>query len=174
MPVMISVFGRKKSGKTSVIEALVKLLASDKIVVDVAKHVHDPEFTIDTPGKDSWRFSEAGARWVYVFSAREAAIIEKHAHRYDEDSLLSKLSDGRSDVVILEGFHHLLSKSGRVGKIVVGANGEDVSDLLAACQEPVLGCVITSPEPVNLGVKVYRYPGDLEALARDIKSLVSR
>lgn len=64
MPVVIPVVGGKKSGKTSTIELLVKELAHRGYRVAVAKHIPEPDFTIDTDGKDTWRFGQAGAKIV--------------------------------------------------------------------------------------------------------------
>ena len=52
--------GYSGSGKTTLIEQLVRSLKARGLRVAVIKHdVHD--FEMDREGKDSWRFSQAGA-----------------------------------------------------------------------------------------------------------------
>ena len=61
---IIAVVGSKKSGKTTTIEALTRELVKRGFKVAAVKHVSEPDFTMDTKGKDTWRFAQAGARIV--------------------------------------------------------------------------------------------------------------
>ena len=57
-PVVIAVVGIKSSGKTTTIEALTKELTKRGYKIAVVKHIPEPDFTIDTVGKDTWRFAD--------------------------------------------------------------------------------------------------------------------
>jgi len=59
---VIAVVGTKKSGKTTTIENLVKELTKRGHKLAVIKHISKPDFTIDTAGKDTWKFARAGAK----------------------------------------------------------------------------------------------------------------
>jgi len=61
---VIGVVGGKKSGKTTTIEILTRGLTKRGYTVAVAKHISETNFTLDTEGKDTWRFVQAGAKTV--------------------------------------------------------------------------------------------------------------
>ena len=64
------------TGKTTVMEALVRCLTRRQVRVGVIKHDgHD--FDIDHPGKDSWRHTQAGACSVVITSPRKTAVIRQ-------------------------------------------------------------------------------------------------
>lgn len=73
--------------------------------VAVVKHGH--RFDLDRPGKDSWRFRQAGARAVVLASATEAAYMGETGGPAPLGWLL-ELAEGpeaaRADVILLEGF----------------------------------------------------------------------
>ena len=64
---IITISGVKNSGKTTLIEKLLKEFCADGLRVAVLKHDgHD--FTCDIPGTDTYRFSAAGAYGTAIFS----------------------------------------------------------------------------------------------------------
>lgn len=116
--VVIAVLGSKKSGKTTTIEALVKGLTSVGYSVAAVKHVSEPDFTIDTRGKDTWRYAQAGANTVVTVSSRELAIIRKiDFSELSFQRIISECQDD-ADVVFLEGFRSLVEYEPKVFKIV--------------------------------------------------------
>jgi molybdopterin-guanine dinucleotide biosynthesis protein B len=136
MPVVIPVVGGKKSGKTTTIELLVKDLTRRGYKVAVAKYIPEPDFTIDTDGKDTWRFAHAGARVVVGVSSDEIATIEKvHTSGFSLDDILRRCTD--VDVVFLEGFRKLAAADKRFPKIVVAKSAEDVAEAVETF-EPIL------------------------------------
>jgi molybdopterin-guanine dinucleotide biosynthesis protein B len=138
MPVVIPVVGGKKSGKTTTIELLVKDLAHRGYKVAVAKCIPELDFTIDTEGKDTWRFARAGAKVVVGVSSDEVATIEKvHTASFSLDDILRRCSD--VDVVFLEGFRKLAVADKRFPKIVIAKSGEDVAEAVETF-EPILAC----------------------------------
>ena len=97
------------TGKTTLIEKLISELKQRGLRLAVIKHdAH--EFEIDHEGKDSWRFTKAGADITIVASATKAAIIEQRPVTLD--MLLEKITD--VDLIITEGY-----KSGPWPKIAV-------------------------------------------------------
>jgi len=71
----ISFIGYSKSGKTASIEAIISYLSSKNIHCMAFKHVHRENFSIDTPGKNTWKYSQAGAKIVCSKSNAESALI---------------------------------------------------------------------------------------------------
>ena len=65
MPPIVSIVGRSKSGKTTLIEKLVAELKERGYRVATIKHAREINFE---PGKDSWRHLEAGSQATAVSS----------------------------------------------------------------------------------------------------------
>lgn len=96
---IIGLSGWSGAGKTTLIEALIPRLRSAGLRVAVAKHdAHGMQ--IDQPGKDSYRFFEAGAS-VVLTSPGERLCRYGVAQASLESTVLSLLSS--HDVVLLEG-----------------------------------------------------------------------
>jgi len=174
LTIFIAVFGKKKRGKTKTIEMLIHELRSMNVRVGVAKHVHHADFTIDKPGKDSWRYAEAGAERIVVVSPSEIAEIEKTTRSHDPEDLIKRFSNSSIEIVLMEGFFELYSKDDRVAKLIVGTSNEDVQDLLAQCRGRVLGCVATGEnQSINLegNYEVFRLSSDARRISEMILSL---
>ncbi len=99
---IISVVGKKKSGKTTFLERLIPALGARGVRVAVIKHdVHD--FDIDRPGKDTHRLYEAGAGTVIIASPRKVAKVRRVEREPDLDELAAEASP-QADVVLTEGY----------------------------------------------------------------------
>lgn len=89
------------TGKTTYLEKLIRELKRRGLRVAVLKHdAH--EFQIDKEGKDSWRFTQAGADVTLVASATHAAIMENRPVSAEE--LVSRVSG--VDLILTEGYKH--------------------------------------------------------------------
>ncbi|MBR0165011.1 MAG: molybdopterin-guanine dinucleotide biosynthesis protein B [Lachnospiraceae bacterium] len=96
---VIAVCGVKNSGKTTLIEAIVRHLTAEGVRVAVIKHDgHD--FTCDVPGTDSAAFSAAGAYGVAVFSEKRI-FVHKTGGGEDETYLQSLFPE--ADLILIEG-----------------------------------------------------------------------
>ena len=116
---ILAVVGEKSSGKTRVVEELVRALKARGLKVSTAKHVPEEDFSLDTPGKDSWRHAEAGADAVTLVAPREVSTIRRlRAKGLDLDAFLALASEG-CDVLIMEGFGSIFGTDPRVLKVVV-------------------------------------------------------
>jgi molybdopterin-guanine dinucleotide biosynthesis adapter protein len=100
---VIGVAGFKNSGKTTLVEKLVRHLTGQGYRVSTVKHAHH-SFDIDHEGRDSFRHRKAGASEVAVISRERTALI--HELRGDEPpslaQILEKLQD--CDLVVVEGY----------------------------------------------------------------------
>ena len=86
------------TGKTTLIESLIPTLHERGLRVGIVKHDgHD--FDIDRPGKDSWRFTSAGAEVSAIFSAGKAAIIESRPLNLDD--MFKRVRN--VDIILVEG-----------------------------------------------------------------------
>jgi molybdopterin-guanine dinucleotide biosynthesis protein B len=98
---LISVVGQSGAGKTTFIEKLVPELKRRGLRVAVVKH-HAHDTPLDAPGKDSWRFAEAGADAVLVSSPVEFARFERPGRELSLAEIAARL-DG-FDLILTEGF----------------------------------------------------------------------
>ncbi len=121
-PRVLAVAGFKKSGKTRVVEGLVRELVSRGRRVGTVKHIREEDFSIDQEGKDSWKHVKAGAKSVMVLSPNETALIEKR-EMGARDAL--RFFQG-FDFVILEGFRELEG----VARVVVPRNEAEIPQLV--------------------------------------------
>ena len=100
---VIGVAGFKNSGKTTLVEKLVRHLTAQGYKVSTIKHAHH-SFDIDHEGRDSFRHRKAGASQVAVISKERTAII--HELRGEEppslQNVLTQLEP--CDLVIVEGY----------------------------------------------------------------------
>jgi molybdopterin-guanine dinucleotide biosynthesis protein MobB len=119
---VVSVIGFHGSGKTKVVEAIVRELTKNGYRVGTVKHITDPDFTIDEPGKDTWVHARAGAKVVVSVAPNEVARIEKRSAGLRE--VLRTLNG--LDFVIVEGF-----KSAKgLARIVVARNRAEADELV--------------------------------------------
>lgn len=86
-------------GKTTLIERLVAFLHGRGVRIAVVKH-DGHRFEIDREGKDSWRFSRAGAEISLIASPERTALVESRPRPFGE--LLSMVHD--VDLVLVEGY----------------------------------------------------------------------
>lgn len=87
------------TGKTTVIEGLVRALTARGIRVAVIKH-DGHGFEIDWEGKDSRRFTLAGARTVLLTSPERTAVMTERG--MDLAEALGRIRD--VDLILVEGF----------------------------------------------------------------------
>ena len=97
---IISVVGKSKSGKTTLIEKLIPELKKRGYRIGTIKHVaHD--FDMDKKGKDSWRHKAAGADTV-IIASREKIVMVKDRNIGGLERIGKYFDD--VDLVITEGF----------------------------------------------------------------------
>lgn len=110
------------TGKTTLIEKIVLNLKAKGVRVAVVKHdAHGIE--IDKEGKDSWRFTQAGADMSIVSSRKKTACIEQRELSFEE--VLSYVHD--VDLILVEGY-----KKERLTQIGISrqATGKDFPETL--------------------------------------------
>lgn len=87
------------TGKTTLIEQIVRVLKSQGYRIAVIKHdAH--QFEIDQEGKDSWRFSRAGADMTIISSQDKTAMIEQREVNFTD--LIAMIHD--VDLILVEGY----------------------------------------------------------------------
>ena len=98
---VVSVVGKSDSGKTTLMERLIRGLADRGYRVGTVKHhVHD--FDIDVPGKDSWRHAKAGAAVSLVSAPSKLGMTRVMDHEASLEELLACAGD--VDILLTEGY----------------------------------------------------------------------
>jgi molybdopterin-guanine dinucleotide biosynthesis protein B len=145
------VVGGKKSGKTTTIEALTAKLTERGYSVAAVKHISEKNFTIDTEGKDTRRFAQAGAETIVAVSSNEVAVIRRR--NTGSFSLRQVLRECRgNDFILLEGFRGPVAKNNRILKIVTVKSAEEAYEALNSIDPVIVFAGPFSTEAMNLKV----------------------
>jgi molybdopterin-guanine dinucleotide biosynthesis protein MobB len=142
---VVSVVGRSDSGKTTVVEGLIReLTARGWNVASVKHHVH--EVDVDVPGKDSWRHARAGAVTTMISSPTQFVTVR----RVDRERTLDELAEaaGDADLLLTEGFK-------RAGGARIEVARRARSDELISEPGELFAVVTDMPEIVPEGVPVF-------------------
>lgn len=100
---VVSIVGQSNSGKTTLIEKLIPELKSRGYRVATVKHTHE-NIELDTEGKDSWRYAQAGSDAVFLSTPTNLSLIE----HIEQDALIQQIAHRVSadcDIMLIEGLH---------------------------------------------------------------------
>jgi len=140
--IVLSIVGRSDTGKTTLLEKLVRELTSRGYKVGTIKHdLHG--FDIDREGKDSWRHKNAGATMTIISSPTKLALIKDVAFDTEIDQIVAKYVDD-VDIVITEGY-----KQSKKPKIEVFRKAA-YDDLLCSGDENLVAIATDSIHDVNV------------------------
>ena len=98
VPVIFAISGEKNSGKTTLIEAVLPILAERGYRVAVIKH-DGHSFEPDVSGTDTRRFFDAGAIGTAVFDSEKFMLVKRQA--VNERQLFEAFPD--ADLILIEG-----------------------------------------------------------------------
>ncbi|MFW0884618.1 molybdopterin-guanine dinucleotide biosynthesis protein B [Candidatus Acidulodesulfobacterium sp. H_13] len=101
-PNVVSFVAKSGTGKTTLIEKIIKILSKKGYRVSSIKHT-DHDFDADIPGKDSWRHKNAGAYSTMILSGSKMAFFSDIDSSLKIIDMIPKYFRG-SDIVIIEGF----------------------------------------------------------------------
>lgn len=98
---VITFVGKSGTGKTTLLEQLIPLLKAQGLRLAVLKHdAH--HFEMDKPGKDTYRFTAAGADVVTISNAEKFAMIEQPPQELSLRDIIARLP--QVDLVLTEGY----------------------------------------------------------------------
>jgi molybdopterin-guanine dinucleotide biosynthesis protein B len=123
---ILGIYGFQDSGKTTLVEQLVRALAQKGYRVSSVKHTPHKK-SVDADGKDTWRHWKAGSDPVVFSSEIETSVI-KHSKMPIDDITHMVMAEYHPDVIIIEGL-----KQGSFKKVAIG-------DL-----KPTQGTVLANP-----------------------------
>lgn len=98
---IVTFVGKSGTGKTTFLEKLIPELKRRGLRLAVLKHdAH--QFEMDRPGKDTYRFTAAGADVVTISNREKFAMIERPREELDVADIVSRLP--QVDLVLTEGY----------------------------------------------------------------------
>jgi len=112
MPPIVSIVGKSKSGKTTLMEGLIRELKSRGCRVGTIKHTPQG-MAFDVPDKDSWRHIQAGSEVTAISSPDKVVLIKPITPVLTIDEI-ARLIGEDCDIILAEGF-----KQGSAPKIEV-------------------------------------------------------
>ena len=142
---VVSIVGKSDSGKTTLVEGLIReLVARGYRVASVKHHIHEVE--VDQPGKDSWRHGRAGAVTTMISSPTQFVLVRKVDRERTIEELVAAAGD--VDILVTEGFK-------RAGDVRIEVARRARSDELISGPGEALAVVTDMPEIVPEGVPVF-------------------
>jgi molybdopterin molybdotransferase len=130
---IVSIVGKSQSGKTMLMEQLIAEFKRRGYKVAALKHSRGG-MEIDHPGKDSWRYAQAGSDAVLISSPDKLAFIKSLEHDLGIEEILPMIGP-EFDLVLVEGF-----KKSKIPKIEVHRKklGDDL-----LCSPDELSAIVT-------------------------------
>ena len=105
---VVSIAGKKNSGKTTLLVALAAELKRRDYRIASVKHGHH-RFEIDQPGRDSWRHFHEGEVEAVLIAASEklALVMRTPGEEPDPEILIQHFFAGRGyDLALVEGYKY--------------------------------------------------------------------
>jgi molybdopterin-guanine dinucleotide biosynthesis adapter protein len=138
---VLSLVGKSGVGKTTFAEKLLPELKKRGVRIAVVKH-HSHGTPVDVPGKDSWRYADAGAVAVVVSSPAELV----HFERVKTEKTLAEIAAGIEgvDLILTEGFKREAAPKIEVSRAELG------NDLVARADELI---AVVSDHPISLALR---------------------
>ena len=114
-PAIFGFYGKSNTGKTSLMEKIIKKLTGDGYKVATIK-ITNKKIGVDTEGKDTWRYAKAGSNLVVLSSLIETDFLIKNKKEIKE--ILKDIDQlDNYDVVLVEGAHDKYIPKIRIGDI---------------------------------------------------------
>jgi len=136
MPPVVSIVGKSKSGKTTLVEGLIRELKSRGYLVGTIKHTPQG-MTFDVADKDSWRHIQAGSETTAISSPDRFVLIKPVTRVFTLDEI-ARLIGEDCDIIIAEGFKQDSAPKIEVHRREVGSPLSAVRKLIAiATDEPL-------------------------------------
>ncbi len=155
---IISVVGYKKTGKTTLVERLVKALKKHGTIGTI-KHLHD--HSVHTPNTDTWKHARAGADVVIGVTSHE---LVKFSNENSLDRAIDELADEGMDFAVVEGWKESTLPKIALGdveatNILLRLNRQENADI-----DEIVDMVQKQPEYQTLAslVKRIRRSGEIE------------
>lgn len=150
---LVTVIGKSGCGKTTMLEKLVAELKRRGYRLATVKHHSHRGFEVDQPGKDSWRFAQAGSDHVVIAAPDKIASYRTLERELSLDEIASGISG--VDLILVEGY----KQAGRPSlEVVRAANSRE---LIGSREQRF---AVAADFPLDLGVPQFGLQ-DVRAIA---------
>jgi len=129
MPLIVSIVGKSKSGKTALIEKLVGELKLRGFRVATIKHTPHG-MTFDEVDKDSWRHIRAGSEATAIVSPDKVVFIKPMAQELPLDQIARFFGEDY-DIILAEGFRQSNVPKIEVHRKEIGPPFSNIRKLIA-------------------------------------------
>lgn len=136
MPPIVSIIGRSKSGKTTLLERLIGELGLRGYRVATIKHT-PRGMSLDNLEKDSWRHLEAGSAAALASAPDRLMLVKPVAQEATLGEMMRLLGEDY-DLILTEGFKHEDAPKVEVHRREVGPLLSGVRKLVAVVTDEVL------------------------------------
>jgi len=168
---VLAVLGHKNSGKTTVAERIVSTLVKRGFKVAAAKHISKEGFSMDKEGKDTWRYSTAGANPVIAVSNREVTIkLKAGANVPSIEPMLRISAENNADALLIEGFSFIALKNKEIGKIICVRNLSEYDEYKEKAEGEVLAYCSFKP----LGEPILEIRENLQRIADEAVKFITK
>lgn len=138
---IVTVIGKSGSGKTTMLEKLVPEFKRRGYRLATVKHHSHCGFDIDKPGKDSWRFAQAGSDHVVIAAPDKVASYRAVAHELSLEEIAAGITG--MDLILVEGYKQANKPSLEV------VRAENSTELIGS---PAQRFAVAADFPLDLGV----------------------
>lgn len=138
---LVTIIAKSGSGKTTLMEKLIAEIKAKGYRLATIKHHSHSGFEIDKPGKDSWRFNQAGSDHVIIAAPDKLAQYQKLDHELTLDEITAGIHD--VDVILVEGYK-------RAGKPAIEVVRQAVGVELISTDEQLVA--VATDVPLELDV----------------------
>lgn len=159
----IPFIGYSKSGKTKSIESLLQFFKTKGLMTIALKHTSNPTFSLDTEGKNTWRYRQAGAVLRAINNQSETGIMLNYEWETMEMFEFIKyvlnwpeFSFSNSEdpiIVICEGFRDL-----NIPHVLCSKNLDDIESQFSPLTKIISGAVTENPEWKKYIEKKFQVP----------------
>jgi molybdopterin-guanine dinucleotide biosynthesis protein B len=165
----IAVVGTKKSGKTTTIENLTRELTKRGYKVAAIKHINE-DFAFDTPGKDTWRYQQAGANTIIATGPNQTVTIEKTTPTLA--TMLEKCQG--NDITFIEGFKKTVAQNPNIPKIAVTKNQTEAENATETYKPIIAFSGPYNTTTLNPNIPYANAQTNPEKLANTIETLLKK
>jgi len=145
LPPAVSFVAWSGTGKTTLLEKVIAVLKKRGWRLGVIKH-DTHRFDIDHPGKDSYRFTAAGADTMLISSPYKLALVKQHTESPTVEELIATYFRD-VDLVLTEGF-----KMSSLPKIELHRAGHNKALICRGEQHDTTLIAVASDEQLELDV----------------------
>lgn len=138
---LVTIIAKSGSGKTTLLEKLIVEIKKRGYRVATIKHHSHSGFEIDKPGKDSWRYNQAGSDHVIIAAPDKIAQYRKLGRELTLDEITAEVHG--VDLILVEGYK-------RAGKPAIEVVRQEVGLELISSDDQLVAVATDVPLDIDI------------------------